>query len=103
MLGLSWHILAAFLRISTHTKIFAVPVDLDESTRVVDDWLNSPKVQILSPTQRHWEIFKEVLLDGQATGPLVMDAHIAALAIEHDATIATADKDFSRFDGIETI
>jgi predicted nucleic acid-binding protein len=34
---------------------------------------------------------------GQATGSLVMDAHLAALAIEHGARLATTDRDFSRF------
>ncbi len=103
VLGLSWHIITAFLRISTHSRIFPIPLDLIEAMNTMKEWLDSPKVQILSPTQRHWQIFREVLINGQAAGPLVMDAHIAALAIEHDATIATADKDFSRFDGIKTI
>jgi toxin-antitoxin system PIN domain toxin len=102
-LALSWHIVTAFLRISTHSKIFPVPLDLDEALTVVTDWLGSPKVHILSPTQRHWQILRGVLISGQARGPLVMDADIAALAIEHDATIATADKDFSRFDGVKVI
>ena len=31
-----------------------------------------------------------------------MDAHLAALAREHGAVIATTDRDFRRFDGIET-
>jgi predicted nucleic acid-binding protein len=31
------------------------------------------------------------------TGPLVSDAHLAALAIEHGATLITSDRDFARF------
>lgn len=103
VLGLSWHIITAFLRISTHSKVFPVPLDLDEAIEIVHDWLDSPKVQILNPTDRHWQVLKTVILDGQAKGPLMMDAHIAALAIEHGGAIATADKDFSRFDGLKTI
>ena len=38
---------------------------------------------------------------GQATGPLVMDAVLAALAIEHGATLCTTDRDFARFPGLE--
>ena len=33
---------------------------------------------------------------------MVMDAHLAALALEHGACIATTDRDFTRFPGIET-
>ena len=30
-----------------------------------------------------------------------MDAHLAALALEHGAVIATTDRDFTRFPGID--
>jgi predicted nucleic acid-binding protein len=29
-----------------------------------------------------------------------MDAHLAALAIEHGATLSTSDRDFARFPGL---
>jgi len=35
------------------------------------------------------------------SGPMVMDAHLAALALEHGASIATTDRDFTRFPGID--
>jgi predicted nucleic acid-binding protein len=31
------------------------------------------------------------------TGNLVSDAHLAAIALENDATLYTADRDFARF------
>jgi len=37
----------------------------------------------------------------QARGPMVMDAHLAALALEHGASITTTDRDFTRFPGID--
>jgi uncharacterized protein len=36
-------------------------------------------------------------------GKLVMDAHLAALAIEHGATLATSDRDFTRFAGLRVL
>ncbi len=44
-----------------------------------------------------------MLIDGQATGDLVMDAHFAALAIEYGATLATTDRDFTRFSELKTL
>lgn len=38
-----------------------------------------------------------VVLNRVGAGPLIMDAHLAALAIEHGATLATSDRDFARF------
>ena len=38
-----------------------------------------------------------VLKDGQAVANLVMDAHLAALAIEHGCELVSTDADFARF------
>jgi uncharacterized protein len=35
--------------------------------------------------------------EGQIAGPLVPDAALAAIALEHGATLYTTDRDFSRF------
>lgn len=40
---------------------------------------------------------------GQAAGPFVMDAILAAIAVEHGATLCTTDGDFSRFSGLRWI
>jgi predicted nucleic acid-binding protein len=34
---------------------------------------------------------------------MLMDAHLAALAIEHGATVCTADRDFRRFKGVRVV
>jgi uncharacterized protein len=41
-----------------------------------------------------------LLLGAGQGGPLVSDAHLAALAIEHRATLLSFDRDFSRFAGL---
>ncbi len=61
------------------------------------EWLERPQVAVLSPGEHHWGIFSNLLITGQATRPLVMDAHLAALAIEHGCELATTDRDFMRF------
>jgi len=68
-----------------------------EAVSIVSEWLERPAVEILNPGERHWEILSTLLPAAQARGPLVMDAHLAALAIEHGATLCTSDKDFARF------
>jgi len=67
---------------------------------MVSQWLARPTVTVLSPGDRHWEILNRFLTEGQAQGSLVTDAHLAALAVEHGATIATLDRDFARFPGL---
>lgn len=99
----SWQTVTAFLRISTNARAFPQPLSIKDATEIVSDWLERPQAVIIMPGERHWAIFSELLTEGQAAGPLVMDAHLAALAIEHGAVLATTDRDFSRFPGLQAI
>jgi uncharacterized protein len=103
LFGLSWQTITAFLRISTNHRAFLQPLSIEEALEVVSTWLVRPQCRILSPTERHWDIFAELLAKEKAVGPLVMDAHLAALAIEHGATLATTDRDFARFSILRVI
>ena len=96
----SWQTITAFLRISTNMRAFAHPFTIAEATRIVTDWLERPQSVVLTPGERHWDILSNLLTTGQAVGPLVMDAHLAALALEHGCTLATTDRDFARFSGL---
>jgi uncharacterized protein len=77
------------------------PLQLDEAIVIVGTWLARDNVVILAPTDRHWRILSDLLPKSQARGPLIMDAHLAALAIEHGATLCTNDRDFLRFPGLK--
>jgi uncharacterized protein len=101
--GLSWQAITAFLRISTNPRAFPHPLSIDEAADAVTAWLGCPQVVLLAPGPRHWAILDRLLRDEQATGPLVMDAHLAALAIEHGATLAAHDRDFARFTGLSLL
>lgn len=98
----SWQTVTAFLRISTNPRAFAHPFSVTEVTTIVAEWLERPQSLMLTPGERHLEIFSDLLTIGQTTGPLVMDAHLAALAIEHGCVLATTDRDFARFPGLQT-
>jgi toxin-antitoxin system PIN domain toxin len=99
----SWQTITAFLRITTNARAFVHPYTIAEANTTVTEWLERPQTVILTPGERHWEIFTNLLTTGQATGPLVMDAHLAALALEHGCQLATTDRDFARFPGLQTL
>lgn len=99
----AWQTINAFLRISTNQRAFAAPLSTKEATSIVTEWLERPQTVILTPGEKHWSIFQDLLESGQATGPLIMDAHLAALALEHGAALASSDRDFSRFPGLKLI
>lgn len=94
---LCWTVLLAFIRIGTNSRVFAKPLSLEQATDRVGSWLKQPCVRLVSPTDRHWEIFRKLLNEGQATANLVTDAHLAALALEYGCELMSTDSDFSRF------
>jgi uncharacterized protein len=97
----AWLTLWAFLRIATNPRVFEQSLSISEAGEVVSSWLAQPVAGILDPGERHWEILARLMAQGQTTGPLVMDAVIAAIALEHGATLCTTDQDFSRFAGLK--
>jgi len=97
----AWLTLWAFLRIATSPRVFESPLSTSEAEAAISSWLGQPAVGILDPGERHWDILRGLVRDGQAAGALVMDAVLAAIALEHGATICTTDRDFARFPGLK--
>jgi toxin-antitoxin system PIN domain toxin len=94
---LCWPILSAFLRVSTNRQIFNKPLTMEQAIKRIQSWIEQPCVRLIHPTESHWQIFQIMLIEGQAKANLVVDAHIAALAIEHGCLLYSTDSDFSRF------
>lgn len=62
--------------------------------------LDYPQIRRCSPGRRHYQILSAFLADLHLTGNDINDAWLAALAIEHHATLVSLDKGFSRFPGL---
>ncbi len=63
-------------------------------------WLDQPRARLVHPTELHASLIGNLLVAAGTAGNLTTDAHLAALAIEHGATLASFDRDFGRFDGL---
>lgn len=100
---LCWPVALAFVRISTNVRLLANPFSVDEAIDIVETWLGRRIVRWVGPGKRHWTVLRSTLRDGQASGPLVTDAHIAALAIERGGIVYSADRDFARFPGLRWV
>ena len=95
--ALSWIVILAFLRLSASRRVFPRPLSMAEATVIVSKWFERSQAVIVNPGGHHWTIFQEAIFGAKAAGPLVTDAHIAAIAIENGATLYTTDRDFARF------
>ena len=98
---LCWPVLTAFIRIGTNVRLHRRPLTLGEAVERVQTWFDQPCVRIIHPGEQHWAIFQVMLRDGKAIGSLVSDAHLAAMAVEHNCILQSTDVDFARFKGLK--
>ena len=99
-IAFSWVVLLAFIRLVTHQGVFARPLASADAVAVVRHWLARSTATVIEPTSRHLAVLAGLLDDAGTAGNLVNDAHLAALALEHDCEIVSYDADFARFSGV---
>jgi uncharacterized protein len=102
-IALPWQTLLAFIRICTNPRATKRPLQSEDACNIVSSWLDRVNVRVIAAGERFWELLKQQIFDARATGPLLTDAALAALAVEHGATLCSVDRDFRRFRGIRLI
>ncbi len=98
--GIPWVVATGFLRIVTHGRIMSDPYAPLEAMDIVDGWLARPAVVSIGPGRNHAAVLRGFLDAAQHGGNAVPDAHIAAIVVEHDATLWSTDRGFARFPGL---
>jgi uncharacterized protein len=93
-------VLASAFRILTHHRVFQSPLTFNQVEQWVDQLIESDNIVVMRPGERHWKIFMDLCRAARASGNLISDAYLAALAIEHGCEWITTDRDFSRFRGL---
>lgn len=97
---LPWVVILGFLRLTTHPRLAAHPLSAEEACEIVESWLARHQVSVLLPGERHSSLLFGFLRTLGAGGNLTTDAHLAALAAEHDLEVCTTDGDFASFPGL---
>jgi hypothetical protein len=95
--GIAWVVVLGFLRIVTNPRILPAPLTVEQATSVIDALLVHQTTRLVVPGEDHWRILKSLVTESGTAGNLTTDAHLAALAIEHGATLCSTDTDFQRF------
>jgi toxin-antitoxin system PIN domain toxin len=101
--GLAWQTLSAFLRVVTNRRLPGSRLTVEQALQIVEEWFEQPNVRIVVPGDDHWSVLKRMIVEGQASGPLVSDAELVALTVEYGAVLYTADRDFARFPGLRWV
>ena len=99
----AWFALLGFLRITTRSQGARNPWPIESALDEIQCWLAQPVATVIHPTNRHAAVLRDLLVPLGAGGNLTSDAHLAALAIEHGATLCSHDSDFSRFAGLDWV
>jgi hypothetical protein len=92
---------ASFLRLVTHRRVFPVPTPRVDAITFITSVVEQPNHLPIGPGPRHLALLRQVCDDADADADLVPNAVLAAIAAEHNCTIATFDRDFARFSSIE--
>ena len=101
--AIPWVVALGYLRLMTSRVVLQQPMEMNTALGNLRCWLEQPSVHILQPGPRHIGILSAFCEAGVLSGALLTDAHIAALAIEHQAVVHSNDSDFSRFPGLRWI
>ena len=98
--GIAPQVLASFVRITTHMRIYRRPSSRADVFVFCRLLLEQPNATVTTPRERHWAIFEDLCIKAKATGNLAQDAWFAALAIESGCEWITTDRDYARFPGL---
>jgi toxin-antitoxin system PIN domain toxin len=103
VVGLPWVAMLGFIRITTNRHVLEAPLSVEAACATVREWLAQPYVGIVHPGERHAEVLFRLIERLGTGGNLTTDAHLAALAVEHQAELHSTDRDFGRFPGLRFV
>ncbi len=101
--GFPWTVALGFVRLMSNPAVVQSPLDPDTLLARIDAIIKSPSVKLVTPGSSHVSVMRELIAETGAGHRMITDVHLAALAIELDATLATNDADFTRFARLKTV
>jgi toxin-antitoxin system PIN domain toxin len=93
----------SFLRITTNPKVFSPPLSYSAAVLFVENLSERTNVLVFQPTIGHFNEVAEFMKKHNFGGNLVMDAHLAIVAVKTGAMLVTRDADFDKIPYLKTI
>lgn len=94
---------ASFVRLATNRRVFEAPTPVEDAFAFLRAVRAQPHHATLVPGEEHLVLFERLVVEADAGGDLAADAYLAALALEHGCSLASLDRDFARFPGLDWV
>ena len=101
IVGLPWSTSLGFIRLMSNRRLLSNPIAAEYATSIVAEWHALPNTGVIEPSKNHLGVLRQLLSESLGSSKLVMDAHLAAIAIAHHAVVHSNDTDFGRFSGLK--
>jgi len=88
-------VVASFLRLVTHSKIFIQPTPVEDAVRFLDALLAVPGVEVPS-LGAEWPMLRQLCLDRKLIANAIPDAWLAAAVIQLGEHLVTFDTEFKK-------
>ena len=99
-----WPCVHEFIGVVSNPRLFKTPTTLATAFSAIDRMMESPAFVVLGEGSGHWARLRALSTAGRIAGPMIHDARIAAICIEHGVReLWSADRDFGRFPALRVV
>jgi toxin-antitoxin system PIN domain toxin len=92
---------AGMVRVVTNRQVYREAAgSIEQALAFATEIREQPHANVVGPGGAFWEIFTSLCRATGASGNLVPDTYLAALAIEHGCEFITAEEGFKKFPGL---
>ena len=96
--AIPWACIHEFFAVMTNPRLFRSTGRAQVARTQIAEWMSSPSLRLISESRNHWRTLDRLVAEANVVGPMVHDARIAAICLDHGVTeLLTLDRDFSRF------
>lgn len=92
-----------FLRLVTNNHVFGVPSALGDALAFQNAVMGSRGYRATPGLPEGWTDFGRLAVEARASGNLIPDAYVAAIASNFASPVATMDRDFRRFEELRVV
>ncbi len=100
--AIAWPCLHEFLAVVTNPRVLKPPTPFGNAIDQIEAWRASPSLMLISETENHWAMLKDLTTAARTAGPAIHDARVAAICLEHGVNeLFSADRDFARYPALK--